>query len=173
MRATPVPYSVLPSNLQPCRPLSRLLHVQIFGHLNAASTAAAGAAGGASWPIKWAAVSEARPYRSKTIPVPVAVFPYTLHCQPLPPLQPVVPAHRFAGCGCAMLFGLRSKLTSVLFVRFPFALLRRSFAFFAADPALLLLHYFGQQEQLVGGAATQGELLQEQRRLPAAAFVYF
>lgn len=156
LHLSPTRFSPPTSNHQPRRPLSRLLHVQIFGHLNAASTAAAEAAGAgagaASWPIKWAAVSEARPYRSKTIPVPVAVFPYTLHCHPLPPVQPVVPAHRFTGCGCAMLFGLRSKLTSVLFVRFPFALLRRSFAFFAADPALLLLHYFGPQEQLAGGA---------------------
>jgi len=55
------------------------------------------------------------------------------------------------GCGSAMLFGLRSKLTSVLFVRFPFALLVVSFALFFAPPiqpcpwpwsAVLLLHYF-------------------------------
>lgn len=38
------------------------------------------------------------------------------------------------GCGCAMLFGLRSKLTSVLFVRFPFALLVVRLPFFGGYP---------------------------------------
>lgn len=115
-------------------PQSRLLHVQIFGHLNVASTAAAAAA--ESWPIKWAAVSEARPSLAKRFQSQLQYFLVpALPCPPaLDTLQPVVTAHRFTGCGCAMLFGLRSKLTSVLFVRFPFALLRHSFAFFAADP---------------------------------------
>lgn len=39
---------------------SRLLHEQIFGHLNATDSGIDCGSAAESWPIKWAAVSEAR-----------------------------------------------------------------------------------------------------------------
>lgn len=115
---------------------SRLLHEQIFGHLNATDNGIDCGSAAESWPIKWAAVSEARrriasvSARSKRFESQLQYFlvlALTVECCPLslPPSPPfscsaLVAAHRFTGCGCAMLFGLRSKLTSVLFVRFPF-----------------------------------------------------